>query len=127
MSLLDIGVLAACGVVGWFVVSWVINLVRQQRSPPLVISDSARKAEAATGSSRGPSVAELAQSWSSILGVREGAGLDEIESAYHERLAECDQVRFAPETTGGARQEAEQRRANIEDAYNFIRTARTRS
>ena len=127
MSILDLGVLAVCALVGWLLVSWVINLVRQQRSPPLVISDSARNPEAGGGGARGPSVAELAQSWSVILGVRQDAGLDEIESAYHERLAECDRVRFAPETPGGARQEAEQRRARIEDAYNFIRAARARS
>ena len=117
MNILDLGVLAVCGVVGWLVVSWVINLVRQQRSPPLVISDSARKPETGTGTSRGPSVAELARSWSAILGVREDASLEEIESAYHARLAECDH---------GAGQEAGERRTRIEDAYNFIRTARTR-
>lgn len=126
MNLLEIGVLIGCAVIGWLVVSWVINLVRQQRSPPVAIAADAR-APAAVSSSRGLSVAELAHSWPVILKVRDDAGLEEIESAYHERLAECDRVRFAPESAGAERQQAEQRRASIEDAYNFIRSIKARS
>jgi hypothetical protein len=124
VSILEIGVLIVSGVVGWLVVSWVINLVRQQRAPPLVISGDA---PAPAASSRGPSLAELAHSWSVILKVREDAGLQEIESAYHERLAECDRLRFAPDGASAERGQAELRRASIEDAYNFIRSVRART
>jgi hypothetical protein len=127
VNILEIGVLIACAVIGWLVVSWVINLVRQQRSPPVVISDDARVPAPAVASSPGLSVAELAQSWPVILKVRDDAGLEEIESAYHQRLAECDRVRFAPDGASGERQQAEQRRASIEDAYNFIRSVKSRA
>lgn len=127
MNIPELAVLLVCAVIGWLVVSWVINLVRQQRSPPLVIAGDTRAGAAAPAGSRRPSVAELAAGWSGILKVRADAGLEEIETAYHERLAECDRVRFAPEGASGERQEAEQRRAAIEDAYTFIRGARARS
>jgi hypothetical protein len=125
VNILELGVLLICGVVGWLVVSWVINLLRQQRSPPVVIAGESPRPPPGAASSRGPSVAELAESWSEILKVRADAGLEEIETAYHQRLAECDRLRLALEDAAGQEQ-AQQRRATLEDAYNFIRSVRAR-
>jgi hypothetical protein len=120
--MIEIGVLLACALVGWFAVSWVITIVRQQRQPPLILhgdSQQARPEEV-----RAPSLRELAETWHTVLRVRSDAGVDEVEAAYHLRIAECDGVRFSEGVGSVERREAERERLRIDEAYNFIRTSR---
>jgi len=72
-------------------------------------------------SSRALSLAEISARWSSILGVRESASAQEIEAAYHAGLAECDRIRFSPGESANAKSDAEARRAQITQAFEFIR------
>lgn len=122
--MLEIGVLVVCAVVGWFGVSWVINLVRQQRAPPMILHEQSSQAPPQEERARGASLADLAQTWHTLLEVREDASVEEIETAYHQRVAEFDAARFAEGVGTLARQEAERQRAAVEEAYNFIRTIR---
>jgi len=108
--MIEIGVLLACALVGWFAVSWVITVVRQQREPPLILHGDSQ--QAGSEEVKAPSLRELAETWHTVLRVRNDAGVDEIEAAYHRRIAECE------------RREAERERLRIDEAYNFIRTSR---
>ncbi len=70
---------------------------------------------------RSLSLAEISSRWSTILGVSENASTEEIEAAYHARIAECDRVRFAADEPVQAKSAAELRRAQVGQAYEFIR------
>jgi len=102
------------GIVGFALVSWLLSVIRQQRAPPVAIqSPAAERARL--------SLATLGAQWHRLPGVAPAATPAEIESAYHARLAECDRVRFGAETSDAHREEARRRRAQVEDAYEFIR------
>ena len=122
MSMIEIGVLLACALVGWFAVSWLITIVRQQREPPLILHGDSQ--QAGSEEVKAPSLRELAETWHTVLRVRNDAGVDEIEAAYHRRIAECDGVRFSGGVGSVERREAERERLRIDEAYNFIRTSR---
>jgi hypothetical protein len=105
-------------------VSWVITLVRQQRAPPVTLHGDPRPVGADDTRERTPSLQEIAASWQNLLQVRGDANIEEIAAAYHQRLAECDQVRFSATAGSAERQAAERQRTLIDEAYNFIRTSR---
>jgi preprotein translocase subunit Sec63 len=124
LSVVEIGTLLACALVGWLVVSWVITLVRQQREPPVIGLPESRQLPVEDAGSRRPSLREIAETWPAVLRVRADASVEEINRAYHERLAECDAVRFSKDVGNSERREAEEQRLRIDEAYNFIRTSR---
>ena len=108
-------------VAGFALVSWLLSLMRQQRAPPVAIQPPA----AAAGPGRGRlSLAALGEGWPAVLGITREATPAQIEAAYHARVAECDAVRFAAGADDKDRQEARARRADVEDAYEFIRATR---
>ena len=106
------------GVVGFALVSWLLTLMRQQKAPPVAIAS----APPPTGSRL--SVASLGEQWHRLLGVAREATPEEIEAAYHARLAECDRVRFAAGAGEADKEAARQRRADVQEAYEFIRPLR---
>ena len=121
-------VLIAAALVGWFAVSFVINVVRQQRQPPVILHGESLQGVPAAARVKGPSLREIAATWHTVLRVRNDASVEEIEAAYHRRIAECDAVRYSNSSASDERQEAERQRFTIDEAYNFIRTSReTRS
>jgi hypothetical protein len=67
---------------------------------------------------------EMGRAWSSILGIPTDASGAQIEAAYHAKLAECDRVRFDTDASAASRRQAEQQRARVNQAYEFIRPAR---
>lgn len=71
------------------------------------------------------SLDEIGRRWSSILGVPDDASGAVIEQAYHAKLAECDRVRFDSNASAASRRQAEQMRARVNQAYEFIRPSRT--
>lgn len=129
MSLTDWIVVGGGALLGWGVVSWIINVVRQQRAPPVPMGRQSHPAAApasapvpvpapAPETPRGRlSLAELGGTWHVILGVSPDASLAQIEAAYRERVAECE--RNAPTGGAGATQ-----RSRLDEAYEFIRTLR---
>ena len=125
MSIVDIGILTAAAFVGWFAVSFVINVVRQQRQPPIVLHGESLQVPREDAHLKRPSLREIAETWHTVLRVRNDASLDEIETAYHRRIAECDAARYAKNLASDERQEAERQRFVIDEAYNFIRTSRS--
>ena len=135
MSLTDWIVVCGGALLGWGVVSWLINVVRQQRAPPVPMGtqsppaaapdhapapvpapESAFEPALAAPSSGRISLAELGSTWHQILGVSPDASLGQIEAAYRERVAECE--RNAPKG-GNATQ-----RSRLDEAFEFIRTLR---
>ena len=124
MSIVDIGILVGAALVGWFAVSLVINVVRQQRQPPVILHGESLRVPSEDARVRGPSLRELAETWHTVLRVRSDASVAEIETAYHQRIAECDAVRYAKTSGSEQRQEAERQRFMTDEAYNFIRTSR---
>jgi hypothetical protein len=70
---------------------------------------------------RSLSLAEISSRWSVILRVSESASAQEIEAAYHAGIAECDRIRFSPAESAAAKADAETRRAQITQAFEFIR------
>jgi hypothetical protein len=68
-------VLALCAVLGWVIVSWIFNLVRQQKSPPIEM----KKYAAGASAKRTLSFSELAERWHHVLNVPSEAGAAEIE------------------------------------------------
>lgn len=107
--------------VGFALVSWLLSLVRQQRAPPVAIQPPA--ADASPGRGR-LSLAALGDGWPAVLGVTREATAAQIEAAYHARVAECDSVRFTTGADDKEKEEARARRADVEDAYEFIRALR---
>jgi hypothetical protein len=126
VGIVELVILLAGGLVGWLAVSWVITIVRQQRAPPFVILPKSPQSALETAGSKSPSLAELGDTWHTLLQVRADASVEEIEAAYHERIAECDRTRFAQNVGVMDRQDAERRRSKIDEAYAFIRTVRGR-
>lgn len=122
MGLGELAILLGGGVVGWLAVSWVITIVRQQRAPSVIVLPESRPSPSEAARSKDPSLSQLADTWHTLLRVGADASVGEIEAAYHERIAECDRIRFARDAADAERKEAEQNRSNIEEAYAFIRT-----
>lgn len=119
MTRLDWGIVLVGGIVGWTVVAWSITVIRQQKRPPLNTSDELEQTSAPRSESLG--VVELASHWASILGTTKDASAEDIDTAYHARIAECDRIRFTPNVSSEDKQGAEQRRVQIEQAFEFIR------
>jgi len=131
------------GLLGWWIVSWVVSLLRQQKRPPVDIVDGRQRspldltrddppaalpgpaAGAWGGRARDLSVAEISAQWASILGVAESASAAEVEAAYHARLAECDRTRFAATASDAEKAEAQTVRARVTQAYEFARPLKT--
>jgi hypothetical protein len=122
MSLTDLAVVVLAGIVGFGIVSWVINVFRQQRAPPVEISSDPHAAPEAARPT--PSLAELGRTWHRTLGVPENADREEIEAAYRALATECDRVSSSAEAPAGERQRAAERRAQVNEAFEFIRTLR---
>jgi hypothetical protein len=123
MSIVDWGIVTACALAGWGIVSWLFNVVRQQKAPPIEMHQQAER-PATTSSSL--SLIELGKRWHEILRVAADADSREIERAYHERLAECDVARFSPTASTEEKQTAETQRARVNQAFEFIRPLRPR-
>ena len=70
------------------------------------------------------SLDEIGRRWNAILGVPSDASGAVIEQAYHAKLAECDRVRFDSNASAASRRQAEQLRARVSQAYEFIRPSR---
>ncbi len=139
MSFSDLGILALCALVGWAVVSWIISVVQQQKRPPLDLTGAssapreprreplrglpspAAFSDNGVRDMRALSLSEISARWSSILGIPESSSAQEIEAAYHASLAECDRIRFSPSESESAKSAAEARRAQITQAFEFIR------
>ncbi len=100
MSVVDLAIVAAGGLVGWGVVWGLITIVHQQKKPPY-------DPDAAS---------EMGEQWHRILEVPRDASLEQIEGACRARLAECDQV-----TDSAASQK---RRTDVVAAFEFIRASR---
>ena len=113
-------ILGVCGLVGFAIVWGGFALVRQQKAPPVPMLD----VRAPPAGAPSLSVAELADRWHAILQVPPNASAADIERAYHERLSECDRARFASDAHDGDKVQAEARRAQISQAYEFIRPLR---
>lgn len=124
MDMTDWIVVVVGGLVGWGLVSLLAHLVRQQRRPP---------ADLYGGLPKGPdpvvrdtlSVAEIGNTWHEILAVPESASAQEIDAAFHLRIAECDQIRFSPTATPEEQRVAVLKRSRTNTAYEFIRPLRT--
>jgi len=84
---------------------------------PAAFADSVRNR-------RSLSLAEISARWSGILRVSENASAQEIEAAYHAAITECDRIRFSPNESPAAKSDAETRRAQITQAFEFIRPLR---
>jgi len=121
---MNIAILLVGILVGWFAVSLVITLVRQQRAPPVILHSESHELRTEGAHVKGPSLREIAATWHSTLHIGSDASVDEIEAAYHQRIAECDAVRFSKSAGSNERQEAERQRVMLDEAYNFIRTSR---
>jgi hypothetical protein len=120
VSLTDWTALILCAIGGWAIVSWIFGVVRQQKAPPVEMHVPA----ANEAPKRKLSVAELSERWHLILIVPSEAGAAEIERAYHERLAECDRVRFTTTASVEEKRAAEERRVEVTRAFEFIRPQR---
>jgi hypothetical protein len=115
----DLAVGLGAALAGFGLVWWLLTVLRQQKRPPLDI-----RVPPARGDAPRLSVSDLGSRWHTILGVSADASSADIEAAYHARLAACDRVRFAADETPLARQAAESTRAQVNEAYEFIRPAR---
>jgi hypothetical protein len=108
VSVVDVAIIAVSGLVGWGLVWGLITVIHQQKKPPYDPH--------AAGRTGGPSLAELGEQWHRILEVPLDASLEQIESAYQARLAECDRL-----TDSVA---AQKRRSDVVAAFEFIRASR---
>lgn len=118
MSLTDWIVIGGGAAIGWGLVSWIIGVVRQQRTPPVPMGTQIRAAPTEAAAPHGRiSLAELGGTWHVILGVREDASLGEIEAAYRDRVAECERGAAAGDATLAAR-------SRLDEAFEFARTLR---
>jgi hypothetical protein len=144
VRLMDWIVVVGGALVGWALVSWLITIVRQQRAPPLDMKQAERAAAlpaavtgvpatatgaplaAEAGARSTLSLAELSGTWHAILGVSANARLEQIEAAYRAGLAQCERDGAS---NGGAAAAArrQERRAHLEDAYEFARALRART
>jgi len=120
VSLTDGAVLILCAIGGWAIVSWIFAVVRQQKAPPIRMDLPG----ASDAPKRKLSLAELSERWHLILNVPPEAGAADIERAYHERLAECDRVRFSSTASVEEKRAAAERRVEVSRAFEFIRPQR---
>jgi hypothetical protein len=118
MSGLEISIIAAAGLAGWFLVSWLFTLAKPKDKPGLAAPTPA------PASVRGPTLADLGAQWHGILGVSEDSSIELIEARYDEALRECDRVRLSGLSSAGEVARAESRREALVAAYEFIRSAR---
>jgi hypothetical protein len=156
-------VVIVMGVVGWLLVSFLLNRAKPQgndsadgaagRAADEANADAKADAEFPTmpripgpdnalpaGATRpGAAIAvldsstgsdllsldEIGRAWHSILGVSMDATGAQIESAYHAKLAAADRVRFDSNTSPANRRLAERQRAQVNQAYEFIRPSRS--
>ena len=122
MSITDLSVAAIAGIVGFGIIWGLFALIRQQRAAPVEMFKTEPKPPVASGARL--SVTELGRTWHVILGVPAEATPEEIEAGFHACLAECDRIRFAPGESAVAKQSAATRRAQVNEAYEFIRQVR---
>ena len=123
MDMTDWIVVVVGGLVGWGLVSLVARFVRQQRKPPVDMYGGLPKlADPVVRDTL--SVAEIGSRWHEILAVSQNASAKEIDEAYHERIAECDRIRFSPTETPEEQRAAALKRARVNQAYEFIRPLR---
>jgi hypothetical protein len=100
VSVVDLAIIGVSGLVGWGLVWGLITVIHQQKKPPY-----------------DPHAAgELGEQWHRILEVPHDASLEQIESAYRARLAECDGLTASPAS--------QKRRSDIVAAFEFIRASR---
>jgi hypothetical protein len=130
MNLGDWLIVGVCALVGFGIVWGAFGFVRQQKAPPVQIGEPtvnrppAVNEPAATANQPGAgglSLMELGQRWHAILQTSPDASRSEVERAYQARLAECDNVRSSPTATPDDKRAAESRRAQIAQAFDFIR------
>jgi hypothetical protein len=142
MSTFNTLVAAGAGVVGWLVVSYLLDRAKKNRpddelSPPPparatqtpVTRPSVPAAlpvpvKDAPGAAGPVSLDEIGQSWHTILGVSVEARAGEIERAYYDKLTDLDRARFAADATPETRQRVESQKALLTQAYEFIRPLR---
>jgi len=122
MNVTDLGVAVVAGVAGFGIIWGLFSLIRQQRAAPVEMFKPEPRAPVESRARL--SLTELGSTWHVILGVSAQATPEEIEAGYHARLAECDRIRSAAGESAAARQAAETRRAQVGDAYEFIRQVR---
>jgi len=122
MNVPELAVAIGAAVVGFGVIWGLFGLIRQQRAAPVEMFKVASKPSGESPSKL--SVSELGKTWHVVLGVDPGATSDEIEVAYHARLAAYDRTRFSSTASPSEKQDAESRRAQISEAYEFIRSIR---
>jgi preprotein translocase subunit Sec63 len=124
MSGFDWLVVIVMAVVGWLIVSYVLKRLKPSQS----VDDRPMPVPAERSTPRLPAPASPAD-----IGARPGllslevssdASATQIESAYHAKLAHCDRIRFAVDATPENTRLAEERRAQICQAYEFIRPLR---
>jgi hypothetical protein len=120
MNGLDWAIAAGGALLGFGIVWWLVNVVRQQKAPPIELHQAAPLVPR-EGSRALLSVADLGNNWHTILGVPVDASSAQIEDAYHARIAECDRIRFGQSESLADKQGAESRRAQVNDAFEFIR------
>jgi hypothetical protein len=121
MSVIDWAIVVVAALVGWGIVSGIVTVVRQQRSPPY--QPEPPPATAGPPAS-GLSVAEMGERWNEILGTSQDASPAEIEAAFQAGIAACDRIRDSAEATTAEHSAAETRRVQIGAAYEFIRPLR---
>ena len=135
MSGFDWLVVIVMAVVGWLIVSYVLKRLKPSQSgderpmpaPPERSTPQLPAPASPPGTGAQPglhSLEEIGRSWHAILEVSSDASAAQIESAYHAKLADCDRMRFAADATPEATRLAEERRAQICQAYEFIRPLR---
>lgn len=124
MNATDLLVAGGAGLLGFGIIWGLFALVRQQKAPPLEIFKTQAGPDSPARGAAKLNLAELGQRWHQILGVTPAATPAEIEAGYRARLAECDRVRMSPDAGAPAKQGAEERRAQVNDAYEFIRQVR---
>lgn len=122
MNPTDLAVAAVAGVVGFGIIWGIFSLIRQQRAAPVDMLKVEPKSSVEGRDKL--SLVELGRTWHVILGISAEATAEEIESGYQARLAECDRIRFSATAGALEKQNAETRRAQINEAYEFIRQVR---
>jgi hypothetical protein len=122
MNPADLGVAVVAGVVGFGIIWGIFALIRSQKAPPIELFKTESRPSVESGSKL--SLTELGRTWHIILGVLAEAKSEEIEAGYHARLAECDRIRSSATASTVEKQNAETRRVQVNEAYEFIRQVR---
>jgi hypothetical protein len=119
MNPTDLAIAVVAAVLGFGLIWGIFGLIKLQRAPPV---DMFKVDPRSSVEGRDKlSLVELGRTWHVILGVSAEATSAEIESGYHARLAECDRIRFSSTGSAVEKQDAETRRAQVNEAYEFIR------